>query len=402
MELLGYRKFTGQINGFVMNRLFEDSNMPSNNQPPVEILSRPDDPRRAIGTGSAMLCDLNFPTQTGDDESFMNTVICLRRLFGHRRARSNVFTLIELLVVISIIGILMSLLFPALGHATEKARRVTCVSNMRVMAKKATLWANDHNSTLPSAMVTYYPDYMTRIGKPGDEAMQMYAGVDFKRGNPKNTTNPGDYNDIEGADPLLECPSFPDSNKNPKYYPAVGSTNPIHRYYWDLGPAVPKYLGGIWQKQKADWTRQVMFQPPVYPFPHIVARKSDVPIFTCWVFSTFKDFQTDPKSGMRLDGFDEGYGLSKNALEEGYEKSQTFFGHGAIGYRKVEDTWENDGTQPDFPPQDLGCEGTNVGRLDGSAEFIKIEDLTRFSWGPTITGYYNAQVIRALFYTAKE
>ena len=45
--------------------------------------------------------------------------------------KASGFTIVELLVVITIIGILMALLFPAINAARESARKGTCVSNQR-------------------------------------------------------------------------------------------------------------------------------------------------------------------------------------------------------------------------------------------------------------------------------
>jgi prepilin-type N-terminal cleavage/methylation domain-containing protein/prepilin-type processing-associated H-X9-DG protein len=68
------------------------------------------------------------------------------------------FTLIELLVVIAIIGLLASLLLPALAKARESAQRIACVNNLRQLTVAALLYARDHDGHFPPRAVGDAPN----------------------------------------------------------------------------------------------------------------------------------------------------------------------------------------------------------------------------------------------------
>lgn len=81
------------------------------------------------------------------------------------------FTLIELLVVVAIIGILASLLMPALGKAREKAQVALCISNLKQIKIADFVYIGDNNG--------YYPSAENEGGKSWDDLLGVYDGRDL-------------------------------------------------------------------------------------------------------------------------------------------------------------------------------------------------------------------------------
>ncbi len=77
-----------------------------------------------------------------------STVHCRLRS-GVASRKYSAFTLIELLVVIAIIAILAAILFPVFAQAREKARAITCLSNLKQLGLGMLMYSQDFDETIP-------------------------------------------------------------------------------------------------------------------------------------------------------------------------------------------------------------------------------------------------------------
>lgn len=106
-------------------------------------------------------------TRQGAVSSFGGSARHSRRASGR-----PAFTLVELLTVITIIGLLVALLMPALGRARAGARTAVCISRLRELGRGLSLYANEYDDVLVPG----------RLPKVDDENWQTFieGGIKYR------------------------------------------------------------------------------------------------------------------------------------------------------------------------------------------------------------------------------
>jgi prepilin-type N-terminal cleavage/methylation domain-containing protein/prepilin-type processing-associated H-X9-DG protein len=145
--------------------------------------------------------------------------------------RNRGFTLIELLVVIAIIAILAAILFPVFAQAREKARTISCLSNLKQMGTALLLYSQDYDEGFPTWSEYWYSYYVPPVGAKFADAPARYWDAVLlpyvKSGAP------GPARDYSG---VWKCPSAEQAGSTIRSYGismgVIYDTDPSSPYYY--------------------------------------------------------------------------------------------------------------------------------------------------------------------------
>jgi prepilin-type N-terminal cleavage/methylation domain-containing protein/prepilin-type processing-associated H-X9-DG protein len=146
------------------------------------------------------------------------------------------FTLVETLIVVAIIGIIMAMIFPAVGHLKESAGETTCASNLRQLGAATLAYLATWDDALPQVAAFNPMAGEDRIigslfgGKRGQLPMFGIDQVGADQRPLNKFLGSGTYlvdtNPADGIDedvPIFECPLDRGQPAQPPFLPQVDS-----------------------------------------------------------------------------------------------------------------------------------------------------------------------------------
>lgn len=130
----------------------------------------------------------------------------------HTDLRRKAFTLVELLVVITIIGILVGLLLPAVQQAREAGRQTTCRNNLRQIGIATTAYHEKNRKFPPGAVWVCNNTNLSRGSifirlLPHLEKKNLYEHFDLTQGTDNQTTKDTNVPLCSIVVPTFVCPT---------------------------------------------------------------------------------------------------------------------------------------------------------------------------------------------------